>query len=60
MDIYDEIEYDELRGPEAPSTIPLDVQDDQDMIDGSDEDNVVRGIMPGKSEEVRQAASSIL
>ena len=43
---------EDLRGPEAPSTITLDVQDSQDGVDGGEDDNVARGIIPGKSDEV--------
>ncbi len=60
MNIYNEIDYEELRGPTASSTITLDVQDGQDAMKGEEEGNRMRGIMPGKSDEVDLFARSSL
>ncbi|KAK4688710.1 transcription initiation factor TFIIH subunit 1, partial [Tremellales sp. Uapishka_1] len=50
LDIYGEIELDDLRGPAAPSTIPLDVQNASSLMDAqNDEDDGSRGILPGKT-----------
>jgi hypothetical protein len=55
-DIYDEIDYDELRGPAAVDTISLDVQEVDESANGNGEDRRVRGIIPGKSDEVTLSA----
>lgn len=38
------------------STIALDVQDDGDIMD-NDDTGAVRGILPGKTDDVREAKS---
>jgi hypothetical protein len=55
-DIYNEIEYEDLRGPAAAATIALDVQENEEATNG-DKGDVLRGILPGRSEEVRGASS---
>ena len=51
-DIYNEIDMEDLRGPAVDTTIRLDVQEKDDEAEG-DEGQVVRGIVSGKSQEVR-------
>ena len=50
-DIYNEIDMEDLRGPAVDTTIRLDVQEKDDEMEGDDE-QVVRGIVSGKSQEV--------
>jgi len=52
-DIYNEIDMEDLRGPAVDTTIRLDVQEKDDEAEG-DEGQVVRGIVSGKSQEVRR------
>lgn len=51
--IYDEIDLEDLRGPAEPETISIQVQD-SDEKEG--EAAIRRGIMPGKSNDVRATA----
>jgi len=51
-DIYNEIDMEDLRGPAVDTTIRLDVQEKDDEAEG-DDGQVVRGIVSGKSQEVR-------
>lgn len=50
-DIYAEIDLEDLHGPSAETTIPIDVQDDQVAL-GTNADDSSRGVLPGKSDEV--------
>jgi transcription initiation factor TFIIH subunit 1 len=51
-DIYNEIDMEDLRGPAVDTTIRLDVQEKDDEMEG-DDGQVARGIVSGKSQEVR-------
>lgn len=50
MDIYNEIDLEDLRGPAQATTIELEVQETQDKAESKGEGDI-RGIMPGKTDE---------
>ncbi|ORY26173.1 TFIIH p62 subunit, N-terminal domain-domain-containing protein [Naematelia encephala] len=50
MDIYNEIELEDLRGPAEASTISLQVQDAEKVVD-EDDVGATKGILPGRSDE---------
>nr|WRH23628.1 N-terminal domain [Naematelia aurantialba] len=50
MDIYNEIELEDLRGPAEPSTISLEVQDADKVLE-EDDGGAAKGILPGRSDE---------
>jgi transcription initiation factor TFIIH subunit 1 len=54
-DIYNEIDLEDLHGPAAAQTIPLDVQDTDAVVNGDKETTSAKGVMPGRSAEVSQA-----
>lgn len=51
MDIYGEIDLEDLHGPAAPQTIALDVQDTESTTERR-EGAGAKGIIPGKSKYV--------
>jgi hypothetical protein len=51
-DIYNEIDLEDLHGPAAAQTIPLDVQDTDAVVNGDKETTSAKGVMPGISAEV--------
>lgn len=55
MNIYDEIDLEDLRGPAQEQTISLEVQEADEAKDG--ERSIRRGIIPDTSEEVRCVTS---
>ncbi|RSH88965.1 RNA polymerase II transcription factor B subunit 1 [Saitozyma podzolica] len=50
-DIYNEIDLEDLHGPAAAQTIPLDVQDTDAVVNGDKETTSAKGVMPGRSAE---------
>ncbi|KAK8864616.1 hypothetical protein IAR55_001866 [Kwoniella newhampshirensis] len=57
IDIYNEIDYEDLRGPALSATITLNVQDAGALADSEDKDGPT-GILPGKTdEELREIAA---
>ncbi|WWD17076.1 hypothetical protein CI109_101513 [Kwoniella shandongensis] len=60
IDIYNEIDYEDLRGPAQPATITLDVQDAGALADSAGDKEGPAGILPGKTDDelVEIAAAS--
>ena len=56
--IYDEIDLEDLHGPAQENTIALDVRD-ADADDGTRNGGAVKGILPGRSDEVRALSADV-